>query len=75
MFTVDMYEEDRHYSSILITETIVLVCSYTGMVMKARSSKSMRYKLILRDTTGWDAVAWCYSFDLPVNKVSVSSEI
>jgi hypothetical protein len=37
--------------------------------MKARSDKALRYKLILRDTSGWDAVAWCYSFDLPANKV------
>ena len=39
------------------------ISGYSRLCMKVRCDKGMRYKVILRDESGWDTIAWCYSFD------------
>jgi hypothetical protein len=45
---------------------------YDGLAVQLRSDVAQRYKVILRDASGWDTVAWCHSVDLPAGQVGAA---
>lgn len=44
------------------------LAGYDGLAVQLRSDVAQRYKVILRDASGWDTVAWCHSVDLPAGQ-------